>query len=118
MRLGLAARLQTGQVKLHCQSFDRLAAPLHGHTAGHRHARRNHPPNCPGCPVLMLRACLLTQVSSVRWADAVLLSGADHREGRAGDLADYIEATGAQPRAVRAEPPEAAALRQGKARRW
>ena len=106
MRLGLAARLQTGQVKLHCQSFDHLAAPLHDHTAGHRHARRNHPPNCPGCPVLMLRACLLTQVSSVRWADAVLLSGADHREGLAGDLADYIEAAGAQPRAVRAEPPE------------
>ena len=54
MRLGLAARLQTGQVKLHFQSFDHLAAPLHGHTAGHRHARRNHPPNRPGCPVLML----------------------------------------------------------------
>ena len=102
----LAARLQAGQVKLHCQPFDRLAAPLHSHTAGHRHARRNHPPNHPECPVLMLRACLLTQVSSFRWADDIFLSGADQREGLAKALAGSMEAASAQLRAVRAEPPQ------------
>ena len=50
------------------------------------------------------RHCVLTQVTSVRRADAVLLSGANQREGLAGAVAGSIEAAGAQPRAVRAEP--------------
>ena len=69
-----------------------LAIPLHGRTAGHRHARRSHLLNrlCCRADASMLVAC--SQVASGQRNDTLLLGGADDRKVCKGELWDSFKA--------------------------